>query len=293
MGGGTWNTRSFVSYCSTKDMTVDSLTGSITGTYSSQQMYKQLNIHKELNPYNIVRECVDSEEHPETIPVILALDVTGSMGKTAVEVAKELNVIMTDLYSRVKDIEFCVMGIGDLAYDDSPIQMSQFESDIRIAEHMDKVYFEYGGGCNVYESYTAAWYMGLNHTKLDCWNRGKKGIIITLGDEQLNPYLPDHKLASVTGDSLQSNVETKNLYHAVCEKFDVYHIDVKHRSYRDSGIDSSWKQYMDDNHYKSVSLNAVKDTIVDMILNSIGTSTTGSTVVETTIQQNENGEIVW
>lgn len=291
MGGGTWTRSSFASYSTTKGMTVDSLTGSITGSYTSQEMYKQKHLHKELNPYNIVRECVDSEEHPETIPVILALDVTGSMGQTAVEVAKELNVIMTDLYSRVKDIEFCVMGIGDLMCDDSPIQMSQFESDIRIAEHMDKVYFEYGGGGNLYESYTAAWYMGLYHTKLDCWNRGKKGIIITLGDEQLNPHLPQSALVEATGDSVQASVETKTLYPAVCEKFDVYHIDVDHRSYRDHGITPSWKSYMDDDHYKSVSLNAVKDTIVDMILHSIGNV---APVKETSnVQQNENGEIVW
>lgn len=292
MGGGTWTRSSFTSYSATKGMTVDSLTGVIDGTYTSQDMYTQRNIHMDLKPYKIVRECVDSAEHPETIPVILALDVTGSMGKTAVEVAKQLNVIMTDLYDRVKDIEFCVMGIGDLACDDSPIQMSQFESDIRIAEHMDKVYFEYGGGGNNFESYTAAWYMGARHTKLDCWNRGKKGIIITLGDERLNPYLPSRKLSAETGDSLQGDIETRDLYPEVCEKFDVYHIDVDHRSYRDDGITPSWKKYMDEDHYKSVSLNAVKDTIVDMILHAIGT-VAPAVVEEPVIQQNENGEIVW
>ncbi len=291
MGGGTWSKASFATYSTSVGRTVDCFSGMVTDSLSSQEMYKQKVRHRDLQPYNIVRECVDSTEHPETIPVILALDVTGSMGSAAVEVAKQLNVIMTDLYSRVKDIEFCVMGIGDLACDDSPIQMSQFESDIRIAEHMDKVYFEYGGGGNAYESYTAAWYMGLRHTKLDCWNRGKKGIIITLGDEQLNPYLPHRALSSETGDNLQGDVETAGLFRDASEKYDLYHIDVDHRSYRDSGIDPSWKKYMDEDHYKSVSLNAVKDTIVDMILHAIGNvnppeDTSG-------IQQNENGEIVW
>lgn len=50
-----------------------------------------------LDPKNVIRECCDTEEHPNTIPVILALDVTGSMGQAAVEVAKKLNVIMTKL----------------------------------------------------------------------------------------------------------------------------------------------------------------------------------------------------
>lgn len=103
------------------------------------------------------------------------------------------------------------MGIGDLSYDRFPIQASQFESDIRIAEQLEKVYFEFGGGGNFYESYTAAWYFGARHTKLDCWNRGKKGIIITIGDERLNPYLPRTAyycgLSNATGDSLEDTVK--------------------------------------------------------------------------------------
>ena len=96
------------------------------------------------------------------------------MGQTAVEIAKRLNEIMTKLYGQIKDVEFMIMGIGDLAYDTYPIQASQFESDIRIAEQLDKIYFEFGGGGNWFESYTAAWYFGSRHTKLDCWNRAKK-----------------------------------------------------------------------------------------------------------------------
>ena len=217
MGSGTWTTAAYSAYADSINCCVSSTTGlrSVKGVADAdirvQDIYKSRSLPAILNPKRVLRECLDSEEHPVTIPVILALDVTGSMGQTAVEVAKQLNVIMTDLYDRVKDIEFCVMGIGDLACDDSPIQMSQFESDIRIAEHMDKVYFEYGGGGNNFESYTAAWYMGARHTKLDCWNRGKKGIIITLGDERLNPYLPARKLAAETGDDLQGDVETKDL----------------------------------------------------------------------------------
>ena len=77
------------------------------------------------------------------------------MGNTAVEVAKKLNEIMTNLYEEVSDVQFMIMGIGDLYCDEAPIQASQFESDIRIAEQLDKIYFEGGGGGNGYESYTA------------------------------------------------------------------------------------------------------------------------------------------
>ena len=220
MGSGSWTRDSFRSYSSTKKMSIGS-DGSISGNYHAQDMFKQRMIASELNPLNVMRECCDSEEHPNTIPVILGLDVTGSMGGAAVEVAKKLNVVMTSLYEKVADVEFMIMGIGDLAYDNAPIQASQFESDITIAEQLDKIYFEGGSGGNSYESYTAAWYFGLQHTKLDCWNRGKKGIVITMGDEPLNPYLPKNPLFRATGDNLQGDVETKDLYEGIRKPIDV------------------------------------------------------------------------
>lgn len=268
MGGGSWTTDSFRSYSKSVGRAVTS-SGMLDDSYNVQTLYRSRNLQKELNPYNVARECCDSEEHPNTIPVILALDVTGSMGSAAAEVAKTLNVVMTSLYEKINDVEFMIMGIGDLSYDDAPIQASQFESDIRIAEQLDKIYFEGGGGGNAFESYTGAWYFGLNHTKLDCWNRGKKGIIITMGDEPLNPYLPKGRLSLVTGDRLQADVETSELYNSVIEKFDVYHLAVNdratsYRSYRDR-IASTWGKYLDDDHLKVVTLNNISQMIVDIV----------------------------
>jgi len=277
MGGGSWTEKDYTSYsCSVGRSVTKGATGAMcfmADDYSAQDVYKSRHLQPELNPHNVTRECCDSEEHPNTIPVILALDVTGSMGSTAVEVASKLNEVMTELYKSITDVEFCIMGIGDLAWDAAPIQISQFESDIRIAEQLDKIYFEGGGGGNRYESYTAAWYMGLNHTKLDCWKRGKKGIIITMGDEPLNPYLPADRLARVTGDTLQADVETKDLYKQVVEKFDVYHIAVDggysncYKRYA-SDVESTYKEFLDDNHFFVANLNSIAGMIVNILTNA-------------------------
>lgn len=134
MGCGSWTSSSFKDYAVKHSFSVDSKTGEIADDCSVQELYRQKTLDSALSPYNAMRLCCDSEEHPETVPVILALDVTGSMGRAAEEIAKKLNVIMTKLFGEVKDIEFMTMGIGDLAYDSYPIQATQFESDIRIAE---------------------------------------------------------------------------------------------------------------------------------------------------------------
>lgn len=282
MGSGCWTPQSFRNYSNSMGRSVDT-DGTVKGNYSAQDMFTRRSIAMELNPKNVTRECVDNAEHPCTKPVILALDVTGSMGRAAVEVAKKINTVMTELYSKVNDIEFMIMGIGDLAYDDAPLQVSQFESDIRIAEQLDKVYFEGGGGGNGYESYSAAWYFGLYHTRLDCWNRGQKGIIITMGDEPLNPYLPRTKLANVTGDNLEADVETKQLYDAAKQKFDIYHLNVEHgtsgRFHQD--IHRTFGQYLDEKHLIDTSVDSIANDIIDIIVKASGNTAVTETTVST------------
>ena len=203
---------------------------------------------------------------------------------------------MTKLYENVEDVEFLIMGIGDLAYDSAPIQASQFESDIRIAEQLDKIYFEGGGGGNSFESYTAAWYFGLHHTKLDCWERGKKGIIITMGDEPLNPYLPCNELRDATGDSLQGEISTVDLYNEVVKKFDVYHLMVDDtatcfRRYEPS-VKATWGRYLDGQHLIKVTLNSLADTIVDIVTAAADYNhATGGTVPK--VEENKNNGIAW
>jgi len=286
MGGGSWTTSDYVKYSTSVGRSTVTKGGHVTldGLYTAQDIFKSTYLQPALNPLNVTRECKDTAEHPNTKPVILALDVTGSMGKAAVEVAKKLNEIMTELYSKVTDVEFLVMGIGDMVYDGAPVQASQFESDIRIAEQLDKVYFEFGGGGNAYESYTAAWYFGLNHTDLDCWKRGEKGIIITMGDETLNPYLPKDGIRRVFGDNVQAHVETEELYKAVTEKFNIYHLAVKDNatsySHYASRIKETFGKYLDAEHLKTVGLNDIANVIIQIVTGSNkDTETTSNTEI--------------
>lgn len=191
---------------------------------------------------------------------------TGNNGGAATDVAKKLNYVMTELYKQVKDVQFMIMGIGDLAYDSAPIQISQFESDIRIAEQLDKIYFEAGGGGNSFESYTAAWYMGSRHCKLDSWKRNKKGIIITMGDELINPYLPQRPLSRVTGDSLQGDVETDDLYKEASKKYSIYHLNVEHGGWNDSAENvASFSKVLGVDKVFNTNIDNIADKIIKII----------------------------
>lgn len=230
MGGGVWTSASAVNFVATKYAASGVTNLDDLVKLNVNQIYDSRKLDPMLDPKGAIRECRDTEEHPNTIPIILALDVTGSMGRATKACATKLDEIITRLYGKVKDVEFLMMGIGDLAYDSAPIQATQFESDVRIIDQTTKIWFEGGGGGNEFESYTAAWYFGLHHTDLDCWKRGKRGLIITLGDEPLNPYLPGKDLYYILDGQKQTDfadVETADLYKAASEKFDIYHIAIK------------------------------------------------------------------
>lgn len=289
MGGGSWTTENFVNYSKSLSRGL-SADGSVNiKNCSAQAVYTARWLDPALDPKNKIRECCDSPEHPNTIPVILALDVTGSMGRSAVEVASELNNIMTELYKDMTDVEFMIMGIGDCAYDDAPLQVSQFESDIRIAEQLDKLYFEGGGGGNSFESYTAAWQFANDNTKLDCWKRGKKGIIITMGDENLNPYLATGYDEAVG----REGKDTPVLYKEVTQKYDIYHINVKHGDY--NRVDKrTWTDVIGEDNYFESEVKGIAQLIPNIIRAHEGTVSVAVPVdCATDVSFDENGAIVW
>ena len=291
MGYGYWTRDSFIRYSEERGRKTDR-NGNLDRGLTDRQLFTQQGLHPRLDPRNAMRECCDSADHPESLPVILALDVTGSMGPAAAEVARKMNGVMTRLYDTVKDVEFLVMGIGDLSCDRVPVQISQFEADIRIAEQLDLVYMEYGGGGNCFESYTAAWYMAARHTRTDCWKRGKKGLLITMGDEPLNPYLPRDTLAAVTGDPIRCDVDTKTLYRETEEKYEIYHLHVSHRQpdrYLER-VQASFGAVLPEGHLVITDLDGIEDTLVRTVTAFAGRERTREDLPEISWDTGDGGK---
>lgn len=300
MGGGSWTADSFKTYCcSTSKAVIEDEFGNIKADLSrldARQAFRQRYLHEDLNIKSKIRQCCDSDEHPNTVPVILAVDVTGSMGDAAKKCVEELNTIVTDILKDTEDVEFAVMAIGDTAYDEAPIQMSQFESDIRIAEHLDKVYFEGGGGGNNHESYSIAWWAGLKHCDLDCWKRGKKGLIITMGDEPLNPYLDGDHLERFLGDEIETrDIKTDKLYEEVTEKFDVYHLAITTSpSYRwhEHAAHPAWCGPLPEDHYIKTPVSELPQVVSALVRNHAANSGTINIANIHIIEKTVDGETV-
>ena len=104
-----------------------------------------------------------------------------------------------------------------------------------------------------------------------------------MGDEQLNPYLPlrgrRSGLIEATGDNLQSDVETNDLYNEASQKFNIYHLDVNHgRRWDEEEIEKSYKKYLDDTHFRKVTMDSITNEIVDIIINEAENNVTDTVV---------------
>lgn len=198
----------------------------ISESSSANELFRSIKCDDRFNPGLIdQRLSLDSEDHPNSTPVILGLDVTGSMGYLSAEIARNgLNETMMKIYSTnpISDPQLMFAAIGDVC-DAAPLQVTQFESDIRIAEQLMDLWLEGRGGDSP-EDFELIWYFAAKHTKTDCFDKhGKKGFIITIGDADLHSELSAEAIDDIFKDKSQT-VTSAALAKEASLKYELFHI---------------------------------------------------------------------
>ena len=196
-------------------------------------------ISAEMSPYGLkVRESRDSVEHPETLPVGIFLDVTGSMGKIPDNLVRgPLGTLMTTLLTnQLPDVQILMGFIGDHISDDAPLQVGQFESgDVELVKWLTSGWLEGGGGGQRMESYLLAWLIAARHMAIDSFEkRQKKGLIFTIGDEASWNILSGAHLKDIMGYTSNESMTDVQLLKEAREKFDVFHMHINEGSYKDN-----------------------------------------------------------
>jgi len=202
---------------------------------SAEQIFTARRLDNSMDPRGVtVRESRDSAEHPNSLAIVLALDVTGSMGKIPHALVRDgLPKIMGGMLQRgVDDPQVLFLGVGDHECDRSPLQISQFESsDELLDKWLTALYLEGGGGGNDGESYMLAWHVAAKMTDIDCFNkRGVKGFLFTIGDEPVLRKFPAESQTRILGPSQGSTVTSAELLAMAREHYDVYHLHVRQGS---------------------------------------------------------------
>lgn len=229
-------------------------------------------IHQSMLPSNaLLREARDSDDHPESIPIIIALDFTGSMGTIPHELVKDgLPTIMSGIIDAgIPDPQILFLGVGDHECDRAPLQVGQFESSDELIDNwLTKSYIEGGGGGNDGESYLLAWYFAAKHTVTDAWEkRNKKGFLFTIGDEPSLRHLPSEVINEIMKNGNQASYTDRELLEMAQEKYEVYHLHMM-RGHAGSRSVGYWENLLANHCIRIESNEEVAETIKRIVVDN-------------------------
>jgi len=229
----------------------------IDQTFTRSSINKTTDPRTSFDPSTIaVRESRDSDLFPNSTPIILAFDVTGSMGGIPYYFVQEgLGTLMKEIFDRkpVSDPQIMCMAVGDARTDRAPLQVTQFETDIRIAKQLEDLYLEGHGGGNHGESYNMPWYFAATKTSTDNFEkRGKKGLLFTIGDEPPIKLLEKEHIEQFIGADATRDLTSQEVLEMVRKQYDVYHVVVEQgdglADYGRQAVVGEWNKLLGEGH---------------------------------------------
>lgn len=214
-----------------------------------EAVFRQTSCHPLMNPHGVrVRESRDSAEHPQSLGIAFALDVTGSMGAIPELLARrELPNFMKILQGcGIPDPQLLFLAVGDATCDQASLQVGQFES---TAELMDQwltwTFLEGGGGGQNTESYELAMYFLAQHVEMDCVQKRKRnGYAFFTGDELPYPKVSRHQADTILGDQLDRDLKAEEVVAALTEQFHPFFLIPDQG--RRAGCERRWRDLLGD-----------------------------------------------
>lgn len=293
MGGGSWDSSAYSAAAARR-----AASGIDDFDYDRKvRSGRAKGIHSTLDPKTVagptsplagqaVRESRDGADHPESLPIAVFFDVTGSMGEIPQILQKKLAKLMDVVIEKagIKDSQVLVGAIGDATCDRYPFQVGQFESDNRFDEALRSIILEGGGGGQVMESYGLAYRFAAYHTATDAWEkRGKKGYFFTMGDEMPWPKVSAQEAKTIFGVEAEADETVEELIAKASEKWEIFHLFSMDGSYPDrTDIHKRWRELLGERFVKVEDSSLVCEIIaglvhmletahdVDSVVNDIG-----------------------
>lgn len=271
MGGGTY------SAAATRAVTGAKISSGTTFGYDTYaKSTRTYAAHKDLDPKAVnaeginLRESRDSVDHPNSLPIVVGFDSTGSMGGIPRTLQTKLTTLFGLLIDKgyAKDPQVSIATYGDATCDRVPLQVSQFESDNRIDDNLDNLFLEGGGGGNGGETSNLLLYYLATHTATDSWEkRNHKGHIFIIADEKQVEITPAHVKQYIGDDQPLIDLSFESIAQAVTEKWNVHILLIDNSAARYQG---SERFYSDLFGPKSVLIVEDPNTIAETIAAVVG-----------------------
>lgn len=262
MGNSRMNSQDWASYNST-----------YTAGKSRAQVFGSTSMKDAYNPALIsVRESRDSAANPNSSPIILGCDVTGSMGMIAEQLMRtDLIKIAEGIYDRkpMPDPHIAVLAIGDAYSDRAPLQATQFEASITLADQMRELWLEGNGGGNGGESYSLAHLFAATKTVSDSFEkRGNKGVLITIGDEPIHDKIDGDDLARIMGAQYSQTMTKRQCVDLANASYETFHIVLTQEGYASHGLRrvlETWNEILPQRVVQLTDVTKLSETIVSIL----------------------------
>ena len=152
-------------------------------------------------------------------PLIIAVDVTGSMANWPFEIFDRLPLLYNTLSQYREDLEVCFAAIGDAGYDVWPLQVTTFASGYDLEQQLGSLYGE-GGGGDAPESYGlfAHWV----NTHVQTPNAGEKPFLIVFGDAPMHLTVPEAQIAHYLGHENGGDVDAIAAWQQLAQDWNVW-----------------------------------------------------------------------
>lgn len=224
MGSGRWEEQT---YHKTKAYRA---TQGVSDFQYSDTSTRQTPVHPNLDPMRIKDkpfkklESRDSAEHPKSNAIFLSFDVTGSNIERARIAQQKLPKLMNLLGTYISDPQVAFAANDDIRVEGRrSIQVSDFESDIRIDEHLRNILLVNDGGGNDGESYDLILLAAAHMTVLDCFEkRGRKGYFFMYADEPIFTHVAAEHVNQIFGIPAEGRLPIEAVIGNLKEKYHVF-----------------------------------------------------------------------
>jgi hypothetical protein len=213
-------------------------TSSGASAYSdhAEQVFERRRADPDVDPEGRQLAC----DH--TTPVVVAMDVTGSMGNWSKIVYDKMPMFYGQimLQGYLDDPALSFAAVGDVNADQAPLQVTGFAQGTSIDEWLQKLWLEGGGGAGFRESYELAAYYYARRVALGSASRG---FLFFTGDEGFYDVVRSARLSQLLGVEHEQDVETRDVFKELCERYEVF---LLHKRYKDPDAEgmvlAQWRQ---------------------------------------------------
>jgi len=176
-------------------------------------------------------------------PVIVAVDVTGSMAHWPAEIFDRLPLLYQTLSQYRPDLEVSFAAIGDATSDRFPLQVADFGSGADLDARLGALYGEGGGGGGARESYELFAYFLAHRARTE---NAERPFLILYGDEGFYPEVDAKQAQHYLGGQLEGERSSVALWRELGKRFEIYLLRKSYGSKaEDRKIVAQWEEALE------------------------------------------------